>query len=231
MRIEFYILLQTMLAKDLISEEIRPLQISDKALTALHWMDEFRTAYLPVVDGEQYVGMVSEDAIFSLGNFEESLNEIPMNKADTSVLQDQHIYEAIRIAALQKLPLVPVVDGAGNYLGVVTQQTMIDFMSRMSGVEHSGGIIIIEAGQNDYSLAEIAKVLESEDARILSSHVSVLPESSRVELTLKLDRMDIMQHVQSLERHGYKIKASYYETDYTDNLHDRYDSLMNFLNI
>jgi acetoin utilization protein AcuB len=220
-----------MLAKDLISDEIRPLQISDTAITALHWMDEFRTAYLPVVDGELYIGMLGEDTIFSLGNFEESLGEIPLNKASTAVFRDQHIYEVIRIAALQKLSLVPVVDEAGSYLGAITQQSMIDFIALMTGVENPGGIIIIEAGQNDYSLSEIAKIVESEEARVISAHVATPPESSHVEVTLKLNRMDIQQVVQSLERHGFKIKASYYEADYYDDLHDRYNSLMNFLNI
>jgi len=220
-----------MLAKDLISEEIHPLQIGDTAISALHWMDEFRTAYLPVVDGQLYMGIIGEDAIFGHGNFEESLNEIPLNKAGTTVLQDQHIYEVIRIAALQKLSLVPVVDEAGIYVGAITQQKMIDFMALMTGVENPGGIIIIEAGQNDYSLAEISKIVESEEARVLSAHVTTPAGSSYVEVTLKLNRMDIQQIVQSLDRHGFKIKASYYETDYFDNLHDRYNSLMNFLNI
>ncbi|MEI6749277.1 MAG: CBS domain-containing protein [Bacteroidales bacterium] len=220
-----------MLAKELISKEIRPLQISDTAFTALHWMDEFRTAHLPVVEGEQYVGMVSEDAIFSLGNFEESLNEIPLNKANTTVLPDQHIYEVIRISASQKLSLVPVVDEAGIFLGVIMQQKMIDFMAGMAGVDNPGGIIIIEVGQNDYSLAEIAKVVESEEAQVLSAHLATQAGSLQVEVTLKLNRLDIQQIVQVLERHGFKIKASYYEADYFDNLHDRYNSLMNFLNI
>lgn len=220
-----------MLAKDLISEEIRPLQISDTALSALHWMDEFRTTDMPVVDGEKYVGMIGEDAIFGLGNFEESLSEMPLNKAGTSVLQDQHVYEAIRISALQKISFVPVVDEAGIYLGAISQQKMIDFMSQMTGVGNPGGIIIIETGQNDYSLSEIAKIVEAEEARIISAHIATPAGSAHVEVTLKLNRMDIQQVVQSLDRHGLKIKASYYESDYFDNLHDRYNSLMNFLNI
>jgi acetoin utilization protein AcuB len=220
-----------MLAKDLISEEIRPLLVSDTVISALHWMDEFRSSHMPVVDGETFLGMISEDAIFGLGNFEESLSEIPLNKAGTTVLRDQHVYEVLRIAALQKLPLVPVVDEAGTYFGAITQQKMIDFIARMTGVENPGGIIIIEIGQNDYSLSEISKIVESEEARILSSYVSSPEGSSQIEVTLKLNRMDIQQIVQSLDRHGFKIKASYYETDYYDDLHDRYNSLMNFLNI
>jgi acetoin utilization protein AcuB len=220
-----------MLAKELISEEIRPLQISDSALSALHWMDELRRDCLPVVDNGQYLGMISEDAIFSLGNFEEPISKLSLNKTGTTVLQDQHIYEVIRVAASQKQSIVPVVDEAGIYLGAITQQKLIGFVALMAGVENPGGIIIIETGQNDYSLSEIAKIVESEEARVISAHVATPLGSSYVEVTLKLNRMDIQQIVQSLDRHGFKIKASYYETDYFDNLHDRYNSLMNFLNI
>jgi acetoin utilization protein AcuB len=220
-----------MLAKDLISDEIRPIQIGDTTISALHWMDEFRTAYLPVVDGQLYMGLIGEDAIFGHCNFEESLSEIPLNKSGTSVLQDQHIYEVIRIAALQKLSLVPVVDDNGNYLGSVTQQSMIDFIAHMTAVQDPGGIVIIEAGTTDYSLSEISKIVESEDARVLSVHVSTPAGASGVEITLKLNKIDIQQIVHSLDRHGFKIKASYFEADYYDGLHDRYNSLMNFLNI
>lgn len=220
-----------MLAKDLLSEEIRPIQISETTISALHWMDEFRTAYLPVVDGQLYMGLIGEDAIFGNGNFEELLSEIPLNKTGNTVLPDQHIYEVIRIAALQKLPLVPVVDDKSNYLGVVTQQAMVDFIAQMTSVENPGGIVIIEADQSDYSLSEISKIVESEDARVLSVHVSTPAGSTGVEITLKLNKIDIQQIVHSLDRHGFKIKASYFETDYYEDLHDRYNSLMNFLNI
>ena len=67
-----------MLAKELISGEIQPLQVSDKAVSALHWMDEFRIGLLPVVDGELYVGLVSEEAIFNHGKFDEPISQVPL---------------------------------------------------------------------------------------------------------------------------------------------------------
>ena len=220
-----------MLAKELISEEIQPLQVSAKAVIALHWMDEYRIGLMPVVDGELYVGLVSEEAIFNLGNFEEALSEVPLATLGTAVDQHQHVFDVIRNASSLKLSIVPVVDAAGKYLGVITQQALIDYMARMNSVESPGGIVVMEVAQNNYSLAEIARIAEADEAHVLSSNVVSSPDSSLIEVTLKFDRLNIRQVIQSLERHGYKTKASFFEKDSTEDLHDRYDSLMNFLNI
>jgi acetoin utilization protein AcuB len=220
-----------MIAKELISGEIQPLKVSDKAVIALHWMDEFRIGLLPVVDGELYVGMVSEEAIFNLGNFEESLSEVPLVTIGTSVDQHQHVFDVIRNASSLKLSIVPVVDTAGNYLGVITQQAMIDYIARMNAVDNPGGIVVLEVAQNNYSLAEIARIAEADEAHVLSANVVSSPDSSLIEVIIKFDRLNIQQVIQSLERHGYRTKASFFEKDSAEDLHDRYDSLMNFLNI
>ena len=220
-----------MLAKELISEDIQPLKIGDKAVIALHWMDEFRIGLLPVVDGDLYVGLVSEEAIFNLGNFEGPLSEIPLSAVGTSVEQHQHIFDAIRNAASLKLCIVPVVDNAGKYLGVITQQAMIDYIARMNAVESPGGIVVLEVTQNNYSLAEIARIAEADEAHVLSANVVSSPDSSLIEITIKFDRLNIQQLIQSLERHGYTTKASFFEKDSAEDLHDRYNSLMNYLNI
>jgi len=46
-----------------------------------------------------------------------------------------------------------------------------------------------------------------------------------------LNKMDIQPVIQTLLRYNYTIKASYFEADYFDSLRDRYNSLMNYLNI
>jgi hypothetical protein len=57
------------------------------------------------------------------------------------------------------------------------------------------------------------------------------PDSIRSELTLKVNRMDIQPILQTLLRYNYTIKASFFESEYNDNLRDRYNQLMNYLNI
>jgi hypothetical protein len=85
--------------------------------------------------------------------------------------------------------------------------------------------------QNDYALSEIAQIVETNDAKILSLYITSIPDSTMIELTLKINRMDIQPILQTFTRYEYTIKASFAEAEYYDDLLDRYNSLMNYLNI
>ena len=52
-----------MIAKELINDSFPPLKLRDSGLKALNWMEEFRLEHLPVVDGLNYIGLVSEEDI------------------------------------------------------------------------------------------------------------------------------------------------------------------------
>jgi hypothetical protein len=108
---------------------------------------------------------------------------------------------------------------------------LIENLASITAVDNPGGIIVLELNVNDFSLTEIAQIIESNDARLLSLYMTSQPDSTRSEITLKIDRMDIQPILQTFLRYNYTIKASYFESDYTDDLRDRYDMLMNYLNI
>ncbi len=83
----------------------------------------------------------------------------------------------------------------------------------------------------DYSLSEIARIIESNDAKILSLFVHSWPESTKIEVTLKINRVELGAILQTFNRFNYNIKAIFSEQDDLDDLRERYDSLMNYLNI
>ena len=49
-----------MVIGQLISDDIPPLKTNDSAEKALTWMDEFKVSWLPVVNGTEFVGIISE---------------------------------------------------------------------------------------------------------------------------------------------------------------------------
>lgn len=220
-----------MIAKDLLSKEILPLTLSDTGVTALHWFDEFKVSHIPVVNGLEFCGLVSEEDIYTSNSFEETIEKHNLTLNKISVVQSQHFYVVIRLFAEYKLSLLPVVDENNHYLGVITQQDLINNLSMITAVDNPGGIIVLELNVNDFSLSEIAQIIESNDAKLLSLYMKSHPDSLRMELTLKVDKMDIQPILQTFIRYDYTIKASFFESDYTDSLRDRYNLLMNYLNI
>ena len=95
-----------------------------------------------------------------------------------------------------------------------------------------GGVIVLELNANDYSLAQIARIVEDNDAKILSSHVTSIPNSFKMEVTLKINQTDLTSIIQSFQRFDYTIKASFQGSNrQEDVLRKNYDHFMLYLNV
>lgn len=220
-----------MTAKDLISDTIMPLHTSDTGITALNWMEEFKVSHLPIVNNYELLGLISETDIYELNNYDEPLGNHSLSLKSPSVNEGQHVYDIIKQVHEQKLTLIPVVDERNHYMGSITLQCLTKYFARLAAVDNPGGIIVLEMGIRDFLLSEIARIVESNDAIILSLYVMTLPDSTKMQVTIKVNRMDIAPLIATFNRYNYTINASFFETDFDQSLHDRYDSLMRFLDI
>jgi len=104
--------------------------------------------------------------------------------------------------------------------------------SVMATMNMPGGIIVLELNIHDYSLAHIARIVEDNDAKILSSFVTTIADSMKMEVTLKINRVDVTSVIQSFLRYDYTIKASYQSNDRNEDvLRNNYEQLMMYLNV
>jgi len=220
-----------MLAKELLTNNITPLKTSDTGIMALNMMEEYRTSHLPVASSGIYYGLVSEDDIYSYNRFEDPIGAHPISQANISALTDQHIYDIMQLIHENSLSLLPIVDNKNHYIGSIITKELLIKLSEITGVINPGGIIVLDMNIHDYSLSEIAQIVESNNQKIINSFVNSFEDSTRIEVTLKLNSVDIEAVLQTFIRYNYQIKASYTDVDLNDNLSDRYDSLMNYLNI
>jgi acetoin utilization protein AcuB len=220
-----------MIAKDLLSDAIMPVKPGDTSIQALSWMDEFRVAHLPVVDGKEYIGLLSEDDIYGSSKFEESLGSQALSLLKPYVDELRHVFDVMRIFAEHKLSLLPVLDEKNHYLGVITLEDLLQKFSSISSIQNPGAVIVLERSYKDYSISEISQIIESNDATILSMFITSLPESTLMEISIKINRMELGPILQTFNRYNYTIKATYGEASYYDDLKDRYDQLMTYLNV
>ena len=221
-----------MLAKDIISENDPPLKIKDTGDKAIEWMYEFKLTHLPLVENKKYMGLVSEDDILDFNNTHEQLGKFLKNLYKPFVKDTEHIYEVLRVAAGLKSTIIPVVDSKQNYLGLITLQSLLFNFAKMTAISEPGGVIILELNnKTDYVLSDIARIVESNGAHILSLYFNVDTETGKHAVTLKVDSTEIKHIVATFERYEYSVKAFFQESDMGEIIKDRYDSLMNYLNI
>lgn len=194
-------------------------------------MGEFYLQHLPVVNGTKFLGIISEYDLLDHTTPSLPLNEMNLHLDKISINDVDHIYEAIKQMHKNKISIMPVLTSNDDYYGLITQESLIDFFAQATALQNPGGIVVLEMNQNDYSLTEIAQIVETNDSSILNLYVNQLSDSSKVEVTLKINRSDLEAVINAFERYEYNIKAFYQESDYSDFMKDRFDSLMNYLNI
>lgn len=220
-----------MLAHELLTNTIVPLKTSDTGMLGLSLMEEYKVTHLPIVNAETYIGLVSENDIYSYNNFEEAIGGHPIANSNVSVHSKQHLYEVLEIIHEHKLTIVPVVDHKDIYLGSIMVSELATRLAEITSITNPGGIIVLMMNIHDYSLSEIAQIVESNNVKVLNLFVSTFAESTKIEVTIKLNSVDIEPVLQTFSRYNYEVKASYTEADLNESLTERYDSLMNYLNI
>jgi acetoin utilization protein AcuB len=220
-----------MLAVELIANALPPIHTSDTVQKVFDRMVEFRVRHLPIVNQEQFLGLISEDDLIEISDYQTEVGALALSLVNPYVLEDQHIYDVIRLFHEQQLTIVPVLDIKKNYLGVISINTMNEYFARLTSVSQPGGIIVLEINNKNNSLAHMAQIVESDNAQILSSYVYQHPDSTRMEVTLKVNKQDISTIIATFLRYEYDIKATFNHTGDNDNSRDRYDSLMNYLNL
>jgi CBS domain-containing protein len=220
-----------MIARQLITDIITPVKSTETGTEALGLMDELRVSHLPIVDQDEFIGVISETDILTYNNLPEKVGTLPLSLSNAYVIETQHILDVIRIMDAMKLTLLPVLDEKKHYLGSITLASLCHHLSELMELNNPGGIIILELNDKDYLLTEIAQIVESNDAKVLGMYLTTFPDSTRIEITLKINKIDVGPVLQTFIRYNYTIKASFSEDTYTESLQERYNSLMNYLNI
>ena len=219
-----------MQANTLISSSIKSIHPVEDGHRALQMMEQFRINHLAIVKNKYFLGVISDKEIMNWDSEDESIEEHLTNIASPHVKYNQHLFDIIEVLEKNNLSVVPVLDEQKLYLGVITSRKLMYSIAKSATIQSAGGVIILEMNNNDYSLTEIASIVESNNTKILSSYVISKPNSTNIEVTIKLSKKDITAIIKDFERREYKISASYKEEDTDGDFSERYESLMRFLN-
>ncbi len=219
-----------MIAEKLLTDSIVPVTTSESGERILSLMSDFHVKHFPVVEDNQLLGLISEDDILKsdlskpIGSYNLLLNR-------TCVKITDHIYDVIRIMVEHKITAIPVINDDEHYAGLILQENLLRYFGSIGSFTEPGCIVVLEMSKLDYSLSEIARIIELENAVVLSSFITSKKDSERVDVTLKINRQNIGSIIPTFERFGYEVKASFEEAEYIDSLKENYDALMAYLNV
>ena len=220
-----------MLTGELPSQTLPYLHLYDKVYQALQLMNDNQVAHLPIVEGDKFVGIISEDDLLMAENDHSELNTLQQSFSATSVKDTEHFLKAVQVAAQNGLSVVPIVDSDNEMVGAVAYNDLLRHASEFMSLNEPGGLIVLEIESNQYSFNEISKLVETNDAQITQLNTSNDPVTGMMQITIRVNKPEVSDIVATFQRYEYTVKYYFGEEIYANEIRNNYDNLMNYLKI
>ncbi len=194
-------------------------------------MADFHVMHLPVVVEDKLAGLVGEDGLLNIEDDTTRLSQLQATFSKTAAHADSFFFEAIQMVNESGLTLIPVIAGDAEYIGSIIATDLLKQLGKVSGVNDTGGIIVLEMEKVSFSFSEISKLVETNDAQITQLNTYTDAHSGNFYITLRINKLEISDIVATFQRYEYQVKYYFGEELYENELRNNYDHLMNYLNI
>jgi len=220
-----------MYAREIVSEGLHSLDLSDSGERAIVRMHEYNVNQLPVTDGDKYIGIINMDEIVALRHLNDPLRDLQVQLKRPYVHEDAHFFEVMKAAIEYGVKVVPVLSADEKYIGLITAESCMRVFATQQSVMVEGGIIELSIPVKDFQLSEIARIVESNNATILTYYSHIDQANSTVEVTIKLNTSELSAIIAAFERYQYEVKGVYNDENYNEDVKDNYDALMKYLDV
>lgn len=219
-----------MLAAQLINTSFPSVHLLDKASFALQLMEDYDVQHLCVITEDKYVGIVDKNALLDTDETA-VIATLQDDFIMVSVHADAHFLTASSLLSLHELTMLPVVSTSADLLGVITANQMLAHLTSFVGADEKGGIIVLEMERRQYSLGEIVRLIETNDAYVTQLNTATDLQTGMLLVTIKINRIEVSMIVATFQRYDYSVKYYFGEENYQNELKENYNHLLSYLNM
>jgi predicted transcriptional regulator len=221
-----------MIAGELLIEDFPVLHVEDELHKAVDIFLDHCICHIPVLSADNYFeGILPIDILMEIPDKSRKISEFRHDYINAMAFRDQHGLEVFEIIARQELTALPVIDETRTYLGIILSQELMSRLSNYYSFKEIGGIIVLSLGIRDYNLSEIARIVESNNAKILMLYLDTDAENGLIKMTIKLNTLDLSHILATFERYKYVVDFYHPSAQQKDELRERYDLLMKLFDI
>ena len=220
-----------MLTAELINNSIPRLQLQDTVSKALRLINDFRVSHLPVVSEDKYLGLISENDLLDEDDTKSVIEGLREDFIHASLKENVHFLNAVNYSNQFETSIVPVVNLTNEFIGVITLPDLLKTVGNFAGASQTGGIVVMEMERPKFSISEISRIVEGNDATILHLNTTTNTETGLLTVTLHFNKKEISAIIASFERYEYDIIYDFSDEKFEDNIDTNYRHLMNYLDI
>lgn len=211
-----------------ILSPLDPLSTTDTVADALFDLAEAHIAHLPVLDPSGGLDSIATEAALRAHPDPEAPLGALVAGEPVSIALDTHVFDAAHVMRQHGLSAVPVLED-GRYAGFVVRSDVFAQLAHMLATEEPGAIVVLEVERSDFSLGQVAQIVEQNGVRILSVSTEDDPGAGRVRVTLKLNVTDTARVRHVMAHYDYRVVAVFDEAE--DNLQERAAEFLRYLDL
>jgi predicted transcriptional regulator len=214
---------------DYINNDYKPLPIEGSIGSVQDFFADVAFSHFPVVEERVYVGSINADDAETY-NYDKKISDYRFNLEGFYARTTMVWLDVLEVFAQNQTNILPVLTPENIYVGYYEIQDIIRFFNDTPFLKENGGIIIVEKEFLDYSMSQVAQIVESNGGRLLGSFISN-STTQMVQITLKIASGSVNEIIQTFRRYGYSIISENEEDTYLESLKERSDYLDKYLNI
>lgn len=215
-----------MFIKDYISGDYPAFNFSDSVEEASEKAKDFGFSHVFIKRKGLYVGALSQP--FLEDSPEGTLSSLEYHFEKFAILADGNVLDTVKLFHTFNSNIVPVISKNEKYLGYISCDDVFSEFSKYPLFSENGAILTIQVNSLYYSMTEITKIVESNNAKIYGCYISALNEDN-IQITLKISSDNLSSVDETFERYGYHIVHKYYNDEKEDLLKDRFGFFQKYL--
>ncbi len=215
--------------KDYITNDYKALNSNESIADAQDFFIDVPFSHFPVLADGVFIGNIAADDVDTfdvdkpIADYRYVLE--PFFARDTMIWLD-----VLEVFAKNHTNIVPVLNEENSYSGYYELEDIVKFFHETPFLKEPGGILVVQKNAIDYSMSQIAQIVESNNGRLLGMFVSEANEGT-IQVTLKITLGAMNDIIQTFRRYNYDIVSEHQEDNYLNSLKERSEYLDKYLNI
>lgn len=216
--------------KNYITNDIKPLQLTDAVKKAKNLFNKLIFKYLPVVKDNRLLGLVIEEDIQNSQEENKQIASLQYLFEYFYAKESDNWFQLFQKFASTEANILPILNENKEYLGYIELQDILHNINNTPFLSEEGTVLIVSIEKEHYSLSRIAQIIESNNATLFGAFISSVKDNI-TEVTLKLSSENLNAIIQTFRRYNYTIESGFHEDMYLKELKERSDYLQKYLDI
>ena len=199
----------------------------DKIEDIIHTCNQYGLSHVPIIEKGIYRGMIRCDDIIHIDDKNEKVQNYTHLLEKIYLSDRMNWTETLGNMMRNEANVMGVLDLSGQYIGVRLLDDVLNLIAEKSFVNEQGYLLVISKLTADFSISQVAQIIESDGGNILGILVNETGQNTQIEVKIQTD--DINEIIQTFRRYDYHIISQMEEDLHLQELKEHSDFLRRYL--